>query len=58
MNKEVKVYNDCELVFQGLLGEFLEINAGDIDFLLEQIDFEKTNNIFHEVSGEWKITFI
>lgn len=57
MDREVKVYNDGELVFQGILKEFLEINKDDMEFLLDQIDFAKVSNTFKEVSGEWKIEF-
>ena len=58
MNKQVKVYNDGELVYEGILESFLEINSDDLDFILKQIDFDKEINRFYEISGEWEIVFI
>lgn len=57
LDKEVEVYNDGELVLEGLLNEFLEINKEDREYILSQIDVNKKISEFHETSGHWKIEF-
>lgn len=58
----VKVENDEELVFEGLLKDFLEINEND-DFLLEQFNNTKycsgdiiEFNDYH--IGNWKVKIL
>lgn len=57
LDKEVEVYNDGELVLEGLLNEFLEINKEDREYILSQIDVNKKISELHETSGRWKIEF-
>lgn len=57
LDKEVEVYNDGELVLEGLLNEFLEINKEDREYILSQIDVNKKISELHETSGHWKIEF-
>lgn len=46
LDKEVEVYNDGELVLEGLLNEFLEINKEDREYILSQIDVNKKYQSF------------
>lgn len=57
MDLKVKVYNDDEFVFEGTVGEFLEVNEYDgatIDFVNELTQKQKHEEDFVH-SGVWVI---
>lgn len=53
-SKEVQVYNDDELVFDGLMSEFIAHNDND-EFLTDILNTDKNIIEFNEHSGKWRI---